>query len=98
MEFRARRLYLAVGDWLCDGSDDVLLYVSADVPQLSREAAHVARGGTSHSRVAQVDDGTAGHFSCHGLTLRVSRLPAESGAIGWNSWGDEQVRSVPGAG
>ncbi len=48
VEFRARRLHLAVGHRLRHRADDGVLHVPADVSDLSWQAAHESRSGAPH--------------------------------------------------
>ena len=74
LDLRRRGLPLAVAGGLRDCADDRVLHVPPDVPHFPRPAAHEPRGGTSHPRIAEVDDGAAD---------RPGHLRRRAGWLGW---------------
>ena len=88
---RSRRVSLPVVHRLPHRADDLVLHVPADLPDLRRQAAHESRGRAPHSRVAQVDDGAAGHPGDLRDWRGIPRIAAQPGRL-------QPLREVPGAG
>ena len=91
LDLRRRGLPLVVAGGLRDCADDRVLHVPPDVPHFPRPAAHEPRGGTSHPRIAEVDDGSSDRPRHLRGQCRMAGLAAQPGRI-------EPLREIPGAG
>src|SRR5438445_13556030 len=72
-------------------ADDGVLYVPPHVSDVPWAASHEPRSGTSHPRVAKVDDSPSGYS---GLLLFVCGIPGMATQPGWI----ESLRKIRGAG
>ena len=91
LDLRRRGLPLVVAGGLRDCADDRVLHVPPDVPHFPRPAAHEPRGGTSHPRIAEIDDGSSHRPRHLRGQCRMAGLAAQPGRI-------EPLRKIPGAG